>query len=198
MNREMARQKRIHSQGYLNMTARFNPRTVKGRRAHPPKVEKIWEIKINKKERLKALKSALSATLAKELVAARGHLIEDVKHVPIVVDDAFQKMSETAKVVSLLEKFGLSKEIERCKERKVRAGRGKMRGRRHRVKKGPIVVVSKDEGICKAVKNIQGFDVALAKELSVGMLAPGTQPGRMAIYTVSAVKELGFNEKANR
>jgi large subunit ribosomal protein L4e len=196
MNKEMARMKRIHGQGYLNMTARFNPRTVKGRRAHPPKTEKIWTLKINKKEHIKALKSALSATLVKDLVAKRGHAIADVKHVPLVLEDAFQKISRTSDVMKLLEKLGFMKEIERCKAKKVRAGRGKMRGRRYRIKKGPLVVIAKDEGVRKALENIPGFDITLAKELNVSLLAPGTQPGRLAIFTMAAIKELGFDGKA--
>ncbi len=196
MNREMARMKRIHNQGNLNMTARFNPRTVKGRRTHPPKVEKIWALKINKKEHIKALKAALAATLAKDLVVKRGHYIDDVKHVPLVLEDDFQKISRTSEAIKILEKFGFAKEIERCKEKKVRAGRGKMRGRRYKTKKGPIVVIAKDEGIRKAIENLLGFDVYLAKELNVSSLAPGTQPGRLAIFTKSAIKELGFDGKA--
>jgi large subunit ribosomal protein L4e len=196
MNRELARHKRIHNQGYLNMTARFNPHTVKGRRAHPPKVEKIWKLKINKKERIKALKSALSATLSKELVAERGHIIDDVKHVPLVIEDEFQKINKVNEAIKILEKLGLSKEIERCKEKKIRSGKGKMRGRRYRKKKGPLVIVGKDEGISKAIRNLPGFDIALAKNLEVNMLAPGAQPGRLVIFTESAIKELDFDAKA--
>jgi len=195
MNKEMARMKRIHSQGSLNMTARFNPRTVKGRRAHPPKVEKIWDLKINKKERMKALKSALSATLEKELVMKRGHKVSDVKHIPLVIDDDFQKITKTSEAVKILKILGFGQEMKRCEIKKVRAGRGKMRGRRYRTKKGPIVIIAKDEGVGKAIKNLAGFDVSLAKELNVTSLAPGTHPGRLAIFTKSAIKELDFDGK---
>ncbi len=51
MNREMARTKRIHNQGGLNYTARFVPQATKGRKAHPPKAEKKWKLKINKKSK---------------------------------------------------------------------------------------------------------------------------------------------------
>ncbi len=190
MNREMARMKRIHSQGYLNMTARFNPRTVKGRRAHPPKVEKVWALKINKKERMKALRSALAATLEKALVMERGHSIANVKHVPIVFEDDFQKITRTSEAMKTLEHVGLREELARCEERKVRAGRGKMRGRKYKTRKGPIVVIGKDEGVRKALENIPGIDVSLAKELDVSLLAPGTHPGRLAIFTKSALAEM--------
>jgi large subunit ribosomal protein L4e len=172
------------------MTARFNPRTVKGRRAHPPKAEKIWALKINKKERMKALKSALSATLEKELVKKRGHIIDKVMHIPLVFEDDFQKIAKTSEAIKILELAGLKEELARCSEKKVRAGRGKMRGRRYKSKKGPIVIISKDEGARKALENIPGIDVFLTKELNVSCLAPGTHPGRLAIFTKSAIVEM--------
>jgi len=190
MNKELARQKRIHSQGNLNMTARFNPRTRKGRRAHPPKIEKIWALKMNQKEHMKALMSALSATLVKELVLQRGHIIAEAKHVPIVLEDDFQKINKTSEVIAILEKLGLAQELARCAQKKVRAGRGKMRGRRYRGKKGPVIIIGKDEGVMKAISNIRGVDVSLAKDLKVSMLAPGTHPGRLAIFTKSAINEM--------
>jgi len=188
MNREMARMKRIHNQGYLNLTARFVPQAVKGRKAHPPKVEKVWKLKINKKERLKALLSAISASMNKELVKARGHKIDEIKHIPIVFVDDFQKLKKTKDVLKVLENFGLSKEIERCKEKKVRAGKGKMRGRRYKKKKGPLIIISKDEGVVKAARNIPGVDIALPNQLTVSMLAPGTHPGRLTLWTKSAIE----------
>ena len=65
-----------------------------------------------------------------------------------------------------------------------------MRGRKYRARKGPLVVIGKDEGIGKALKNVRGVDVSLAKELDVSSLAPGTHPGRFTIFTKSAIKEL--------
>ncbi len=190
MNREMSRMQRIHGQGYLNMTARFVPQAVKGRKVNPPTAEKIWKLKINKKERIKALKAALSATLDKSLVAKRGHMISNVIHVPLILEDDFQKINRTSEVVKILEKLGFSDELKRCGQRKIRAGRGKMRGRRYRVKKGPIVIIGKDEGVRRALENIPGVDVSLSKELNVRLLAPGTHPGRLAIFTRAAIEEL--------
>jgi large subunit ribosomal protein L4e len=191
MNREMARMKRIHEQGFLNMTARVVPQAVKGRRAHPPKVEKNWELKINKKERRKAMNSALAAMLDRDLVSKRGHRISGIKHVPLVIEDGFQKLVRTKDVVELLKKFGFDDEIKRCEKRKVRSGKGKARGRKYRVKRGPLVVIGKDEGVGKALENVQGVDVVLPKDLNVSLLAPGSHPGRLAIFTESAVKEMG-------
>ncbi|MCK5023144.1 MAG: 50S ribosomal protein L4, partial [Candidatus Aenigmarchaeota archaeon] len=148
-----------------------------------------------KKERKKAIASALSATLDKDLVAERGHRIKNAKHTPIVLEDSFEKIKKTSEVIKILELFGLSEELERCSERKVRAGRGKSRGRKYKTKKGPVVIIGKDDGVAKALCNIPGIDVLLANELDVSSLAPGTHPGRFAIYTKSAIKELGSDGK---
>ncbi len=58
--------------GSLWPTARFAPNVVKGRRAHPPKVEKVLHERINKRERRKAIRSAIAATAIKDLITARG------------------------------------------------------------------------------------------------------------------------------
>lgn len=191
MNREMARMKRIHNQGYLNLTARVEPYATKGRRAHPPKVVKVWELKMNKKERLRALYSAIAATMDKNLVSARGHRIKDVPHIPVVLDDSAEKLNKTKDVIQLLGKLGMKEELERCSEKGVRAGKGKMRGRKYKKKKGPLVIIKEDHGFAKALRNIPGVDVVRAKELSVEMMAPGTHPGRLTIWTKSALVEFG-------
>ncbi|NIO23276.1 MAG: 50S ribosomal protein L4 [Candidatus Aenigmarchaeota archaeon] len=191
MNRELARMKRIHGQGFLNLTARIVPQSIKGRRAHPPKPEKVWKLKINKKERRKALESAMAATKDREMVSKRGHKVNEVKNLPIVMEDDLQKLKKTKEVLEVLERMGLKEEIERCGERKVRSGKGKMRGRKYRNKKGPLIIVEKDEGIVKAGENIPGVDVVERRKLDVDLLAPGTHPGRLTILTKSVIKELG-------
>lgn len=194
MGRELARLPRIHPTGktvpWLTLRARFVPQAVKGRRAHPPKVEKIWEQKINKKERRKAIRSALAATAVKELVLKRGHQAKDVKEFPIVADDKLQDLKKTKDVAKFLKKIGLEKELGRISERKVRAGKGKMRSRRYRKRKGPLFVVVEDKGIGKAVSNIQGTNISQVKNLSVEYLAPGAHLGRLTIFTKSAINEL--------
>ncbi len=190
MNREMARMKRIHHPGFLYMTARFVPQAVKGRKAHPPKAEKIWKKKINKKERLKALFSALSATIKKDLVLSRGHKIKSIKHLPLVLEDKFQEIKRVKKVREVLEKFGFSEELERIKEKKVRAGKGKNRGRKHKKKRGPLIIISEDKGIFRAARNIPGIEVTEVENLTVEKLAPGSKPGRLCIWTESALTKL--------
>ncbi len=191
MNIERARMSRIHGgPPNLQLTARFVPQAVKGRRAHPPKVEKNWYEKINKKERIFAIKSAIAATAFKDIVSKRGHLIDDV-NLPIVVDDSLQEIKKTKTLKEFLEKIGLKKELERAKVKKVRAGKGKMRGRKYKRKKSILFVIFEDKGILKAAKNIPGVDVCLVKNLNAELLAPGTHPGRLTIFTESAIKKLG-------
>ncbi len=188
MNREIARMKRIFATGMLRFRARTIPGAVKGRKAHPPKAEKNWKKKINKKERLQALFSAISGTGDKGLVSARGHRIEGVKHIPLVIDDKFQSLKKTKEIEDTLLALGLEKELERCGEKKTRAGRGKTRGRRIIKRKGPLIVISDDKGIVRAAENVPGVEISDAKRLSVGILAPGTVPGRLTIWTKSAVE----------
>jgi len=192
MNREMARLPRLHGDTApgLYFAARKVPQAVKGRKAHPPKAEKIWEEKINKKERKKAILSAIAATAVKELVEARGHKVEKVKQLPIVVVDDLEKVTKTSEVRELLKKLGLESELERIKEKKVRAGKGKRRGRRYKKKVGPLFVIAEDKGIVKAARNLPGVDVCLVENLNAELLAPGGQPGRLTIWSKAAVEKL--------
>lgn len=193
MSREMARMPRLHGKlsPHLMWRVRIVPQAVKGREAHPPKVEKIWEQKINKKERKKAIRSAIAATALKDFVLKRGHRVEEIKELPIVVDDKIQEAKKTKELEEFLKKIGLEKELERIKEKKVRAGKGKARGRKYKRKVGPLIVITEDKGIGKAVKNLPGVNVCRVENLSVEALAPGAKAGRLTIWTKSAISKLG-------
>lgn len=165
----------------------FAPGTVGGRRAHPPKAEKIWATKINKKEYSKAIRSAIAATAKKELVSARGHLIP--KNYPFVLSEA-EGIDKTKTVKQLLEKIGLKEELQRSKKRRIRAGHGKLRGRRLKKKKGPLLVVSMNCPLLKSARNIPGMDVVEVDKLKAELLAPGTAIGRLTIFTEEALNKL--------
>jgi large subunit ribosomal protein L4e len=190
MNREMARMKRITGGGFLRMRARFVPQAVKGRKAHPPTSEKNWYLKINKKEKLKALLSAVSATANASLVEARGHKIEKIKHIPLVLDDNFSSLRKAKEVMELLVKLGFEEELNRISEKKIRAGKGKLRGRKYVRKKGPLIIIKEDNGIVRSAANMQGFDISTVSDLSMDLLAPGAVPGRLCIWTKSALEEM--------
>ena len=186
--RGMARIKRTKSGRHEGA---FVPQAVGGRRAHPPKVQKKLHKKINDKERGLAIRSAIAATSSSDLVRRRGHRIDD-RQVPIVVSDDFQQMSKANNVRETLVKLGLGEEVERLhRGRKQRPGKGKMRGRRRRVPKGPLFVVDSVCPVEKALSNLPGIDVARSENLNAEVLAPGGVAGRLSVWTLSALKRAG-------
>lgn len=172
----------------MNWVGAFAPGTVGGRRAHPPKSEKTWWKKINEKERLKAIRSAISATALKDIVMERGHLVPS--NYPFILDDAFEALEKTKEVMKALEKLGLDNELARVEEKKIRAGKGKSRGRKYVKKKGPLIVVSKTSKLMKRAINIPGIDVIDVKNLNAELLAPGGRAGRLTLWTSSAIETL--------
>lgn len=167
----------------------FAPGTVGGRRAHPPKPEKNWKEKINEKERKKAIRSALSACVIKDIVKKRGHIIPE--NYPFALSNDFESLEKTKDVVKSLEKLGFSKELERCSKKKIRAGKGKRRGRPYKKKKGVLFVVSKKCKLINSARNIPGVDVVLADSLNAEVLAPGGAIGRVTLLTEDAIKFIG-------
>ncbi len=178
--------------GSLWPTARLAPNVVKGRRAHPPKVEKVLHERINKRERRKAIRSAIAATAIKDLVIARGHTVDKVPQIPLIVSDDFERISVMADLKKSLESLGLWDDIERVAERiRIRSGKGKMRGRRYKEGKSLLIVVSStDASIIKVARNLPGVDVVPVRNLGVLYLAPGGVPGRLTLWTSSAIEEL--------
>ncbi len=165
----------------------FAPGTVGGRRAHPPKASKIWKQKINIKERRKAIRSALAAVVNEALIKKRGHLF---KELPTIIDSKIETLAKTKEVKNLLIKLGLQKELERASVKKVRAGKGKMRGRKYKKRKGPLIVISKSCPLKKSSINIPGVDVCIVNNLNVELLAPGTVPGRLTIFSEESINKL--------
>jgi large subunit ribosomal protein L4e len=170
----------------------FSPQTVGGRRSHAPKAEKILEKEINKKENRKAIRSAIAATINKEIVEARGHKVPE--DYPFIITTNSEELTKTKEVESLFVSLGFKEELERSLVKKIRAGIGKMRGRRFKRKKGILVVVSGECPLLSSAKNISGVDVVPVKSLNAELLAPGTMAGRVTLWTEKAIEML---EKEN-
>jgi large subunit ribosomal protein L4e len=167
------------------------PGTVGGRAAHPPVSEKKIRKKIPKKERVLAIRSAIAATADKKLVASRGHVIDEVPDLPLIVTDELQKLKKSKEVIEALLQLGVMPDVYRVKDsRKIRAGKGKRRGRRIKQAVGPLIVISENEGIREAARNIPGVDVVKVNSLNAELLAPGTHPGRLTIWTSSSIQKL--------
>lgn len=173
-------------------TGAQSPCNVGGRRAHPPKVEKDLGKKINHKELLLGKLSALHATSRSELVRARGHKFGEELTVPIVVKDDFESIKTTQQAVKALESIGVYDDVERALNGKsIRAGRGKMRGRRIRTPRSLLVVLSKECAGGRSVRNLPGVDVATPSKLNASILAPGGAPGRLMLVSEAALQTIG-------
>ncbi len=171
--------------------AGFAPGTVGGRVAHPPEARKVLIERINKKENRLAIRSAIAATGSKDRVSERGHKVDDVPELPLVVDDSLETLITTKEVIDVIAKLGLSADLDRAIDGTgIRAGKGKMRGRKKRVPKSFLIVVGEDQGIGLAARHLPGVEVVEVQGLNAELLAPGTHPGRLVVWTKSAVERL--------
>lgn len=162
-----------------------------GRMFAPTKVFRRWHRKVNVTQRRHAMCSAIAATGVPALVMSKGHKIERIPEVPLVLDDKVQEIKKTKEAVQVLRKFKLWDEIEKVKDsRRFRAGKGKMRNRRRVQRRGPVIIYDKDDGICRAFRNIPGITMINVGRLNILKIAPGGHLGRFCIWTQSAFKKL--------
>ncbi|EAN32851.1 Ribosomal protein L4/L1 family protein [Theileria parva strain Muguga] len=151
----------------------------------PTKTWRRWHRKLNLKERRLALASAVSATAVVPLVMSRGHRVESVPELPLVLDDTVENLTKTRDAVELLNSMGLGDELKRVNTVK----RTKRKGRKYPV--GPLVVLrsSAVEGK-RAFRNIPGVDVVSVEHLNLLKLAPAGTLGRLVLYSRSAFELL--------
>ncbi len=169
----------------------FAPGMRGGRQAHPPKAEKNIRKGINAKERKLAIRSAIAITANKDKVRQRGHLIENVAEIPLILVDDLQALQKSKEVREMFEATGVIDDIERATVKKIRAGRGKMRGRKYKKRKSALIIVDKNEGILQAARNFPGIDICEVRHLNAELLAPGGHCGRLVIWSESAINTLG-------
>jgi large subunit ribosomal protein L4e len=163
------------------------PQAVGGRKAHPPSAERVFVEKINKKEKQKAIRSAIAATANPDLVKARGHRFDAT--LPLIVEDAFEDLGSTRQIAEVMAALNVWQDVEKAKRgKRVRAGKGKRRGRRYKNKKSVLIISTKP---VLAARNLPGVDVTTVDQLNVELLAPGTHAGRLAIWTQSAINAVG-------
>lgn len=168
---------------------------VKGRLAHPPRSEKVIYQKINRKERRLATQSAIAYTANLDAVLARGHRVRK-KTLPLVVADDIETFEKTTQLISLLGKLDLSDELARVSGGiKRNTGHRRQRGRAYRMGVGPLIVVTNDRGIGKAAGGVPGVSVTRVNDISVLDLAPGGVPGRLTLWTESALSTLGATKE---
>lgn len=156
-----------------------------GRRAHPPKIlSMIKKKKINKKELKIAFYSAISSTANKEFVKKKYSKAKEVQNLPIIVESKISTLKTKEFLESLKKILGSLFEIS-IKKKKIRNGKGKMRGRKYKKSAGALLVLGSND---KKIKT-NLIDVKSTKELNIEDLAKGNL-GRITIYTEEAIKEL--------
>ncbi len=155
--------------------------TVGGRRAHPPKIVKFQQKKkINKKEILVAIKSALSSTISKEHVLKRYSSLQEIS-LPILISSESLKLN-TKQFSELLKKI-LKKDYQKFTKKKIkRQGKAKLRRGRNKTKKGLLIIIGNNEQFLR-----KSFDIKKVSELSIEDIYP---LGRLTIYTESALSDL--------
>jgi len=163
-----------------------------GRMFAPTKIWRRWHRKINVNQKRVAVASALAASALPALVMARGHKIDSIPEIPLVVDDkAVQTLDKTSKALAVLKSLNAFDDLERVKDsRKIRVGVGKMRNRRYVQRRGPLVIYAEKGPLLKAFRNIPGIEICNVEALNLLQLAPGGHLGRFIIWTKSAFQRL--------
>lgn len=174
-----------------------------GRMFAPTKIWRRWHRKINVNQKRYAVVSAIAASAIPSLVMARGHKVESVSEMPLVISDTAESIEKTSAAIKVLKEIGAYPDAEKAKDsHAIRPGKGKMRNRRYISRKGPLIVYGTEGAkLVKAFRNIPGVEVANVDRLNLLKLAPGGHLGRFVIWTKSAFEKLdsiyGSFEKAS-
>jgi len=163
-----------------------------GRMFAPTKTFRRWQRKTNRTQRRYALVSALAASALPSIVMARGHKIEQVPEIPLVIDNkAVDSLSKTSAAVTLLKALGIYDDVEKVKDTiKIRSGHGKARNRRWVVRRGPLIIYNQKGPLTKAFRNLPGVDLCCVSRLNLLQLAPGGHLGRFVVWIKDAFERL--------
>ncbi len=187
----MSRVPRVKGDRYPRANiAAFAPSTVKGRLTFAPTPNKRIQKKINRKELRLAMLSALAATSSKDLILGRGHMIAGEHDFPLVVTDDLEQMTKSSDAQKTLKGLGVWEDVKRASRKKMRAGKGSVRGRPYKKRVSALIVVEKKQGVERAFRNFSGIKVVDASSLNVNDLAPGTHAGRLTIWSQIALKKV--------
>ena len=153
-----------------------------GRNPHAPKSEKNLFKKVNKKELNLAFCSALSGTFDEKALEKKYGL-----KVPTgFVFESSILESKTKDFLEVLRKLYGESFGKVLRNKSVRAGKGKLRGRKYKSNAGLLFIIGKDETM-----NRKGISVVGTNKLKILDLAPNGVPGRLVCYSENAIKELG-------
>jgi len=158
----------------------------------PTKTYRRWHRKVNKNQRRFAIVSALAASSSTALVMARGHKVEKISEVPLVVSsETITEVAKTSSAVKLLKALNAFDDVQKVSDsRKLRRGVGKSRNRRHTQRRGPLIIYETKSPLLRAFRNLPGVEMCSVYRLNLLQLAPGGHLGRFIIWTKGAFEKL--------
>ncbi len=159
-----------------------------GRLAHPPVSWKNIYKKVNKKEKLLALCSAIAATANADLIRKRGHLLNNSIQLPIVVSNEIESVTKSKDLEKIIIKLGFEDDLKRTYARRIKSVHKNSKNRRSAL--SVLIIVSNDANIGRLNNSLPGIAVKTVKSVSVLDLAPGSKPARLTIFSENAIKEL--------
>jgi large subunit ribosomal protein L4e len=160
-----------------------------GRLAHPPVAWKNIYKKVNKKEKLLALCSAIAATSNSDLIRKRGHLLNNNIQLPIIVSNKIESIAKSKDLEKLLITLGLEEDLKRTYRKRLKSIHKNGTNRRSAL--SVLIIVSSSNGHIEKLNNsLPGIAVKTVKSVSVLDLAPGSKPARLTIFSENAIKEL--------
>jgi len=154
-----------------------------GRRSHPP--QGIYRYrKINKKEKGLAMNSAFASTFNSALIAKRYSSLSSPVNSSII-----EKLpSKTKDILALVKK--IFPNFSSAREKSVRPGKGKKRGRKYKSNSGLLIITSNKEK-----SSFAGFDIKTLEDVKMRDLFP---LGRLTLYTQQAIDELKAEAKGEK
>lgn len=162
-----------------------------GRMFAPTKTWRRWNMKINISQKRYAVASALAASAVPALVMSRGHVVDEVPEIPLVLDSSLESAAKTSAAKGILHAVGALADVEKVADSKqIRAGKGKMRNRRYVQRRGPLVIYKSNDGVERAFRNLPGVELCCVSRLNLLQLAPGGHMGRFCIWSQAALDEL--------
>lgn len=162
-----------------------------GRMFAPTKTWRRWHRKINVSQKRYAVASALAASAVPALVMARGHKIDDVPEIPLVLENELESKKKTSEAKDILSAIGALADVEKAADsKKIRAGKGKARNRKYVLRRGPLVIYKTNDGVERAFRNLPGVELCCVTRLNLLQLAPGGHMGRFCIWSQAALDEL--------
>jgi len=162
-----------------------------GRMFAPTKTYRRWHRRVNVAQRRYAAASAIAASGVPALVQSRGHVIDKLNEIPLVINDRIEGFKKTKEAVEFLKSVHLWDDILKVyNSKRYRAGKGKGRNRRYKQKKGPLVIYNNDGGLVQSFRNIPGVSTVSVDRLNLLKLAPGGHLGRLIVWTESAFRKL--------